>query len=337
MDKKIKILLAPNSFKESASSEQIIKILQSNLSDEKFDIIPFPISDGGDGFLEICKHHFNLEIINFKASSPYDETLIDVPVGYKKDIQTIYIESAEVLGLHLIPKEWRKPIKLNSKGMGDLLNSLQNKTESGEINVKKVIVGVGGSGTNDLGIGMCSRLGLKLFDESKNELEPIPLNFNKVKDIYWAKRKLNFDIEIVMDVDNPLLGKNGATCVFGKQKGSTEKDLELIENGFENLINLFYKNNLSDSSKELSGAAGGLAAAFQIFFNSNIKSSEDFIIKDLQLNKYWDIDIALTGEGAFDNQSFMKKAPGIVINFFKKKSKKIFIIKSLRKQHFFWF
>ncbi len=91
--------------------------------------------------------------------------------------------------------------------------------------------------------------------------------------------------------------------MFGKQKGSTENELEQIEYGFNNLVNLLYKNNLLDSSKELSGAAGGLAAGFQIFFNSQIKSSKDFILNDLNLKNYYNVDFIITGEGAFDSQA----------------------------------
>ncbi len=163
-DKKLNILIAPNSFKECASSVQIVEILKANLVSENFNLFSFPISDGGDGFLEVCNHHFDLEILNFGVSTPFDETKIIVPVGYKKESQTIFIESAKVLGLNLIPRELRKPGKLSSKGMGDLINAIQSKVESGKLEVKKIIVGVGGSGTNDLGIGMCSRLGLKLYD-----------------------------------------------------------------------------------------------------------------------------------------------------------------------------
>ncbi len=211
--------------------------------------------------------------------------------------------------------------------MGDLLKSIWTKSVSGDINnIKKVIIGVGGSGTNDLGVGMCSQLGLKLYDGAKNELTPIPMNFKEVKNVIFEIPKFDFDIEIVTDVNNPLLGKNGATYTFGKQKGSTEKELEVIESGFENLVSLFYINDLSESSKELSGAAGGLAAAFQIFFNSQIKSSKDFILNDLKLNNQLNVDIIITGEGAFDEQSFMNKAPGIIIELFKDKSKKIIII-----------
>ena len=108
--------------------------------------------------------------MNFGVSTPFDETKIIVPVGYKKESQTIFIESAKVLGLNLIPKELRKPGKLSSKGMGDLINAIQSKVEVGELEVKKIIVGVGGSGTNDLGIGMCSRLGLNLHMSIKKKL-----------------------------------------------------------------------------------------------------------------------------------------------------------------------
>ncbi len=324
-DKKLKILLAPNSFKECASSVNLVKLLQEYLYDEKFELCPFPISDGGDGFLDVCNYHFNLEILNFFISTPFDESKIKVQVGFKKETQTIYIESAKVLGMNLIPKNLRKPINLSSKGLGELLLKIQNKNKSGELKVKKIIIGMGGTGTNDLGVGMCSQLGLKLYN-NQYEVEAIPASLNLVDDVSWLAPNFAFEIEIITDVDNPLLGMNGATYTFGGQKGSTKEDSGLIESGFENLISQFNKKNLWDSSKFLSGAAGGLAAAFQIFFNSSIRTSNNFVLNDLNVKKFTNINGAITGEGAFDEQSFMNKAPGIIINYFKDKTDKIFII-----------
>jgi glycerate 2-kinase len=320
------ILIAPNSFKECADSVEIANLIEQNLTElSNYKLIKRPISDGGDGFLEVCKNNYGLEILGYEISTPFDNSKFLCEVGYDKKNRRVYIESANVLGLKVIPKDKRRPVNLSSKGLGDLLLILNNEVSKGKILLDEVVIGVGGTGINDLGLGMCSRFGLKIINNMNHELEIIPNNFSSVEKLLWNKTMFPFKIKVITDVDNPLLGENGATKVFGKQKGLSDKQIITIENGFDKIYNLLVYNKLCDSSKRLSGAGGGLAAGLEIFFNAEIVQSYKFILELVNDDNLYNIDAVITGEGAFDSQSMMKKATGSILEVFNKKSIPIFL------------
>lgn len=322
----MKLLLAPNSYKEIADSAKVSKLFSKYLYDKRLDIIEKPISDGGDSFLKICKDNYKLNKLSYKITRCYNDDIMKIKVGYDTVNFDLYIESAEILGLKVIPVNKRNPGELNSKGLGDLLKIIQEDVVNKELDVKKIFIGIGGTGTNDLALGACSRFGLKLFDD-KEELEIKPLNYYKVKKIEWKGEKLPFNLISILDVNNKLLGKNGATLTFGKQKGASENELQIIEKGFKNIINILKKMGMVDSTKNLSGAGGGLAAGLSIFFHGESKSAKDFIIKNLGLNKInYNVDYVLTGEGSFDAQSLMEKGAGVIIDEFKDSTKRIFLV-----------
>lgn len=322
----MKLLLAPNTYKEVADSVTAVSLFSKYLGDNRFEIIGKPISDGGDAFLKIAKEICKLKNIRYEITKCYNNEIMQFEAGYDESSSTIYIESAEILGLKVIPKNYRNPGVINSKGLGDLLKQIEKDVENKNLNVNRVFIGIGGTGTNDLALGACSRFGLKLFDEEK-EIEIEPVNYHKVKRIEWKKQKLSFKLIPIVDVNNKLLGENGATSTFGKQKGASDEQIQIIEKGFENIVNILQKMEIVDSAEQLSGAGGGLAAGLSIFFNAESKSAKDFILKDLGIGKIKDdVDYALTGEGSFDTQSLMEKGTGIIIDEFKDSAKKIFLV-----------
>ncbi len=306
-----KILLAPNSFKECSDSTEVANILEKLIDKGKdLKILKLPISDGGDGFLNVCIEYFNLKILTFTAPAPYGNDLIDVRVGYSTNGNIVYIESAEVIGLRRIPVEKRHPLLLNSKGLGVLIQSI---IESG-LNVDKIIIGIGGTGTSDLGLGLCSVFGLRLFDLYNKEAKIIPENFFSVQEFLWPNINLPFKIELVTDVDNRLLGTEGAVGVFAKQKGATKGETKVLKLGFEKIVKLFINKKLINSANELNGAGGGLAAGLQIFFDAKIIKAKNFINRMLSYKiDEFAPDFVVTGEGAFDEQSIMDKGAKIVI------------------------
>jgi glycerate 2-kinase len=322
----MKFLLAPNSYKEVADSIEAVNLFNKYLNAVDIKNIDKPISDGGDGFLSICRKCYNIKFIKYNIIKSYDDNLMSIKVGYGQKNSGIFIESAEILGLKTIPKNKRNPAIINSRGLGDLLKKLKKQVESGQLNVDKAYIGIGGTGTNDLGLGACSQFGLKLFDDEK-ELELKPINYYKVKRIEWQKLDLPFKLINIIDVNNKLLGKSGATLTFGKQKGASDEELQLIEKGFENIIKILINMNVIDPGEKLSGAGGGLAAGLSIFFNAESKKAKDFILEDLGIGKLKDeVDYVITGEGSFDSQSLMEKGSGIIINEFKDSAKKIFLV-----------
>ena len=322
----MKLLLAPNAYKEAADSVLAAELFRKYLSDNKFKIIKKPVSDGGDTFLKICKENFKLKFLTYQITTSYNNDIMQIQVGYDSFNSNLYVESADILGLKVIPENKRNPGEINSKGLGDLLKIIEEEVKNKNLIIDNVYIGIGGTGTNDLGLGACSRFGLRLFEDEK-ELEIKPLNYNKVNRIEWTEHKMPFNIIPVVDVKNELLGKHGATFAFGKQKGAGVEQLQIIEKGFNNIIKILKKMYMVDSDVKLSGAGGGLAAGLSIFFNSEVKYAKEFILKDLGFRKHKnDFDYLVTGEGSFDYQSFMEKGTGIILEEFKDSVKRIFLV-----------
>ncbi len=325
-----RILISPNSYKECADSVTIAEILKLNLSSLiDAEIIVKPISDGGDGFLKVCRFYFGGVVRKYSISTAYDDSLFECQILYCENRQEIYVESAEVLGLKLIPKEYRSPLRLSSKGLGELLKRIEKDIQIKKINAKKVYIGIGGTATIDMGIGMMSELGLKLFDSTNSELRVLPVNFLEVKKIKYEPFSFSFEIITIVDVTNPLLGSESGIRVFGEQKGATFKEISLIEDGCGNLLNLFNNNKLQFFYDKLLGAGGGLTASFQIFYRTAIIQSNRFIENILEFDKLFDregVDYLITGEGAYDPQSKFGKGSDVLINIFKSKVDRIFLI-----------
>jgi glycerate kinase len=232
--------------------------------------------------------------------------------------KTLYIESADILGLKTIPVENRKPLLLSSRGIGDLIMQILDGVETGFMHVNKLVIGIGGTGTNDLGMGMMEVFGLELFDKNDKQLDVLPKNFNLVEKIAVPEGELPFEIEMIYDVENPLMGLRGASKVFGKQKGASEDEVEELERGFSNLLKQMEIDDKTVS--ELSGAGGGLAAALKLFFNAKEKTATKFIEEELGINQEkLGCDVIITGEGKYDFQSYMNKGAMIIASHFPKK------------------
>ncbi len=320
-----RVLIAPNSFKECADSREVAEILEEAFVNfEQIRTMKLPVSDGGDGFLEVCRSLFDLNILNYSVTAPYDGgEKIQVKAGYSKDEKIIFIESAEVIGLKRIPIEQRHPLVLNSKGLGELVKQIKEC----KLNVEKLVIGVGGTGTSDMGLGFCSEFGLELYDFLNNKVEIIPANYFSVKNYKWKSIKLPFKINLIVDVDNPLLGEHGTIRTFAPQKGATIGELTVLEAGFNKIINLLINNNLLNPTEVLNGSGGGLAAGLKIFFNAEIVKAKDFI-QNFLLPKADDFapDFVVTGEGSFDRQSLMNKGAKVVTEYFSSKKIPIFLV-----------
>jgi glycerate 2-kinase len=307
MSEKKTILIAPNSYKECADSVDAAELFARHLKDDNLRMLISPVSDGGDGFLKVCIKQFDLQVHKYLVSSPFGSQ-IEVNAGYDPFTETAYIESAEVLGLRRIPREKRNPMHLSSGGLGQLIKKI-----STEYSVNKFVIGIGGTGTNDLGLGMLSELGLKLFDKNSMITPPLPHNFSNIYSAHW-ENNFKYQIELVVDVENPLTGTDGSSCIYGPQKGLTPADIGIIDFEFQRLVNLFIRSELIQPGIVLSGAGGGLAAGFQMFLNAEVTTSDGFILEDLKIKeKAGRADFVITGEGAFDEQSLSGKAAGIII------------------------
>jgi len=320
---KIKLLVAPNSFKECADAIEIADSIKKHFTEPEFRVKSIPISDGGDGFLKICENNFHLEIVLREIRSFYDDTFSQVPVGVSIDRKQIYLESAEIIGMKKIRRDKRNPSILNSSNLGELLIELGSEFPD----ISKIILGLGGTATNDLGLGLCVPFGLKLFNRDGEELPVQPKYFVEVHSIVLPERKNFLPFEIVTDVEVPLLGETGTSKTFAKQKGATEEEIEILEKGVENVVSVLKRDHGIDVSSKLIGAGGGLILGLSLIADLKITFAEEFLLKKFQLEEEISkADFIITGEGSFDAQSLMKKGTGILINSAIKHQKRIFII-----------
>ncbi len=319
------ILISPNSFKESATSTEIAGYFYDFLPDNFVKILK-PISDGGDGFLDVCKFYFGGDLVEYSVSTPYSDDKQQCEILYVENQKKIFIESANVLGLKVIPIGERMPLYLSSKGLGELLIKISKDVKSEKLDVSNVIIGIGGTGTVDMGIGACSQVGLKLLDPNKKALDFIPFNFINANSLISDIPELPFSITCIVDVNTPLFGYYGAINLFGPQKGASPEDLKQIEDGLSNIVNLLKYNDIDISDNDLNGAGGGLATGLQIFLNAKLKGAEIFINDIVFETDFNAIDFVITGEGAFDSQSIEGKGANIILNKFKNSGKKIFLV-----------
>lgn len=319
----MKVLVAVNEFKGSLSSAEIGKIISNKLNNNYKNIITYTqvVADGGDGFLTLFKGFTNNKFRTVNAA------LQECDVNYllNEERKEAVIEVAEVIGIKQLKDEQKDPFKTTTIGLGKLIVFLLEK------GIEHFIIGLGGSATNDCGIGMLSELGIKFIDEKgylcKDGISDLrKIDDIDIKNINSKLTKARFTI--ISDVSNPLIGKNGATYIFSKQKGLDENKFAEVDKyieKFSNKVNLATGKN--NTFTEGSGAAGGLGYAFMSFCNATIQSGSEFMINHLELAKIIrDVDVVITGEGKLDKQSYMGKAPIEIARIAKRFNKKVIFL-----------
>lgn len=297
----MKIIIVCNAFKNTFKSQEINEVLRDLLRKKHpdFAISTYTISDGGNGFLDSIKSY----------GYDYQECFINVIGSYKGKIikapyividNTVYIESALICGLEGLDNP--NPKETTTYGLGEMIKDALDK---GYRNFK---IGLGGSATNDMGIGMMSALGVRYLSHGTIIDKPTGgdmISIDKIDESHLDKRIKECKLEILSDVNNPLLGKSGATYTFAPQKGADEEDIKYLEKGMENIVSLIkYEDKYPGG-----GAAGGLGAGLIHYFHGKIVSGIKEIIKISNLEKdLKDADLFITGEGKIDRTSFSGKA-----------------------------
>ena len=314
----MKILVAVNEFKGSLTSREIAELI-SKLANKRYkniEIVPEVIADGGDGFLDIFNNFSKKEVLVTNAMGEIIKASYLVDTKNKKAV----IEVAEIIGLKKVSD--KNPYIASTYGLGEVIKSLLQE------DIREFIIGLGGSATNDCGIGMLSALGYKFLDKDKKECIHGISALNKIVEIDDSNINNNLknaNFTLVSDVENILYGKEGATYVFSKQKGLPEEDFKIVDDYVKKFTRIVYnKYNTNYSNILGSGAAGGLAYGFLTFTNSKIKKGSDFMIEYLEIEeKIKEVDIVITGEGKLDLQSFMGKAPIEIARLAKKHKKSV--------------
>lgn len=317
----MKIILIPDSFKGTMSSSEVIVIMKNNL-DKGYEIVEVPIADGGEGTLDLFMLNTEARKYNCLVNNPLMEK-INSSFGIIGS--TAIIEMAKASGITKLKKHQFNPLVTTTYGTGELiLNAL-------DFDVDKIIIGIGGSATNDGGMGMASALGVKFYDKYNNLLNHGGKYLNDIDyfDLSGLDKRLkNVTIEVMCDVNNLFTGPDGATFVYGVQKGGNKNDLKTLEEGMKNLENIILKGLNIDLSKiPGSGAAGGLGGAIVSFLNGRLKSGIDTILDIVEFDKKLiDTDFVITGEGKLDVQSFSGKVVSGLINYTKESETKLIVV-----------
>ena len=322
----MKILIAANAFKNSLSAvaacEAIKKGLEKRYPNHQYDLCP--VCDGGDGTCEVISLSIGAETRKVNTTGPFNEPIVS-EYGYQKDNNIAVIEIAKVAGLSLIDNDKRNPEYTTTYGAGALIkDALDN-------GCKTIIFCVGGTGTNDAGMGMLSALGVKFYDRNHNVLPGIGKSLIEVDSIDLTEldcRLKETKIIVANDVTNCLYGENGAAYVYAKQKGADKEMIKRLDEGLKNFASVLDKTFNVDSQSILGGGSGGgIGVALNLFLNASLESGFDIVKQFVNLeDKIKNADIVITGEGKLDSQTKNGKAPIGVARLAKKYDKKVVAI-----------
>ena len=298
-----KYVVAPDSFKESMTAKEVCDAMEKGIkeADSAAEVIKVPMADGGEGTVDSLVDATHGQRVIVEVTGPLGNK-ISASYGILGNGTTAVIEMAKASGLEIVEKKKRNPMITTTFGTGELIRDALDH------NVKEIIIGLGGSSTNDGGSGMAQALGVKLLDQHKHQIPFGGGNLDKLDkiDISALDTRLQ-DTKIILasDVTNPLIGKDGASRVFGLQKGATPEMVEKLENNLQHYAEIV-KRDLNKDVASLSGAgaAGGLGAGLMAFTTCKIRQGVDIAIEVTKLEeKIRDADYVFTGEGGTDFQT----------------------------------
>ena len=299
----MKIVIVPDSFKESLPASEVAKAIKRGFKKAlpESKCLLLPVGDGGEGTVDAIKNSLGLVEKTAFVTGPFGD---EVQMTYVQKGELALFEVADLVGLAKIPIEKRNPLKIQTKGIGQLILYL---IEQG---MKEIYIGVGGTSSNDGGIGIAAGLGYQFYNENGMELEACGQSLfevSKILDKSVVTIPADVHIKILADVTNPLCGIHGATYTFGKQKGLNPAQFQKVDDAIEN----FYHKVAPEMLKlDGAGAGGGIAAGLCAFAGaeivSGIQTCLDLINFDEQVA---DADLVIVGEGRLDSQSLSGKAP----------------------------
>ncbi len=318
-----KIVIAIDSFKGSLNTFQAGKAIEEGIKEvyKNAQIIISPIADGGEGTVDAIISSANGEMKEVTVHNPLGEK-IQGRYGIIPKTKTAIIEMSAAAGITLIDEKERNPLNTTTYGVGEMILDAISK------GCRKFIIGIGGSATNDGGVGMLQALGFEFLDENGRQ---VSLGAKGIKDIVEiktenaAKELKDCSFFVACDVKNVLCGENGCSAIYGPQKGATPemiKDMDLWLGKYAALTKKVIP--MSDANIPGTGAAGGMGFALLSYLNATLRSGIELVIKETELEKYVkDADVVITGEGRLDGQSYMGKAPIGVAMLAKKYNKPV--------------
>lgn len=325
----MKIVIAPDSFKESLSAMEVANEIErgfkSVMPDAEF--IKVPVADGGEGTVQSMVDATQGEIIELEVTGPLGNRvkahygilgngilgsgttgsgISDISTSNRK--RTAIIEMASASGLHHVGAQHRDPEITTSYGTGELICDALNR------GIQRILIGLGGSATNDGGAGMAQALGIHLLDSNNKVLSVGGAALSKLHSIDLTDRHPlieQCEFEVACDVNNPLCGDKGATTVFGPQKGATPEMVVTLDNALSQYADVIAQSGITDRRHiPGAGAAGGMGLGVMAFLNASLKPGIDIVMQTVNLDKKIDgADLVITGEGRLDSQTLHGKTP----------------------------
>jgi glycerate 2-kinase len=305
----MKIVIAPDSFKESLTALEAATAIEAGMKKilPEASFVKVPMADGGEGTVQSLVDATQGKIISKTVTGPLGEP-VEGFFGLSGDEKTAIIEMAAASGLHLVPRDKRNPLVTTTSGTGELISAAL------DFGVEQIIIGIGGSATNDGGAGMARALGIKFLNVDGNEISDGGGSLGELASIDMTQadsRLAAVNIEVACDVDNPLTGLKGASHIFGPQKGATEEMIEVLDRNLQHYAEIIRKD-LGRDIEHISGAgaAGGLGGGLLAFLSADLKRGVDIVLEATKLEKQLlNADFVITGEGKIDGQTIFGKTP----------------------------
>lgn len=300
------ILIAPDKFKGSLTAQQVCKAIEEGLHsiNPSLKILSIPLADGGEGTGDLLTHFSGGSSVSVTVADPLFRE-IESAYGISRDGKTAFIEMAKASGLQLLNSNERNPLSTTTFGTGQLI---KHALEHG---AKHIILGIGGSATNDAGIGMAEALGYLFLNSTNEKLEPVGKNLVHLGSIgtdHIHPLLPYAEFTVLCDVQNKLTGVEGAAHVFGPQKGASAAEVDILDKGLRQFKKIAEATFNKDADFPGAGAAGGLGAGAKFFLNAKMSNGFDFVARFMQLeDMIRSADLVLTGEGKIDHQTLSGK------------------------------
>ena len=323
-------VLAPDSFKESMTAEQACQAMQRGIEKVCPDAIciSVPMADGGEGTVDALISALNGQKILCEVTGPLPAQKVKTYFGLLNEGKTAVIEMAKANGIHLIEPAQRNPLLTTTLGTGEMIKAAL------DLGVSKIIIGLGGSVNNDAGAGMAQALGVKFLDDNNIQVAVGGGQLDQIRIIDTAsldKRLKKVEIMIASDVNNPLCGVNGASYIFGPQKGATPQMVQQLDQNLSHFAEVVESAlKLSKQNIPGAGAAGGLGFGLMAFAGASIHSGVEIVIEQTQLaEKIAQAEYVFTGEGKIDFQTKFGKTPFGVAQVAKRLNKPVIAFSGL--------
>jgi glycerate kinase len=321
----VNILICPDKFKGSLTAKEVCGAVTEGLLKINQGVViqSVPLADGGEGTCDLLTEWYEGSKIELEVHGPL-QNRVTAAYGLSKDGKTAFIEMAGASGLTLLSADDRNPLMTTTIGTGELIADALRRQ------VRKIILGIGGSATNDAGIGMAQALGYKFLDAGGEVLNPTGENLIHIKRIDTGSVDpllRTVSVVALCDVANPLYGPEGAAYVYGPQKGASKRAVELLDAGLRNFRRVVHKYLKTSVDFPGAGAAGGLGAGAKVFLNASIEKGINYIIQSTLLTeKIREADLIITGEGKIDRQTFSGKVVSEVMSLAGKMGKPVLAI-----------